>query len=116
MFIGRDYGHVRDYSEEVAARIDTEVRRIVEGAYERALTILRENREQLDALTDFLLEYEKVNEKEFLQIMNGELTVESRRAEESAKKLIKEQNNNSDTDVAEDAAPTGTAESETETE
>ncbi len=116
VFIGRDYGHVRDYSEEVAARIDTEVRRIVEGAYERALTILRENREQLDALTDFLLEYEKVNEKEFLQIMNGELTVESRRAEESAKKLIKEQNNNSDTDVAEDAAPTGTAESETETE
>ena len=116
VFIGRDYGHVRDYSEEVAARIDTEVRRIVEGAYERALTILRENREQLDALTDFLLEYEKVNEKEFLQIMNGELTVESRRAEESAKKLIMEQNNNSDTDVAEDAAPTGTAESETETE
>lgn len=116
VFIGRDYGHVRDYSEEVAARIDTEVRRIVEEAYERALTILRENREQLDALTDFLLEYEKVNEKEFLQIMNGELTVESRRAEESAKKLIKEQNNNSDTDVAEDAAPTGTADSETETE
>lgn len=116
VFIGRDYGHVRDYSEEVAARIDTEVRRIVEEAYERALTILRENREQLDALTDFLLEYEKVNEKEFLQIMNGELTVESRRAEESAKKLIKGQNNNSDTDVAEDAAPTGTAESETETE
>lgn len=116
VFIGRDYGHVRDYSEEVAARIDTEVRRIVEEAYERALTILRENREQLDALTDFLLEYEKVNEKEFLQIMNGELTVESRRAEESAKKLIKGQNSNSDTDVAEDAAPTGTAESETETE
>ncbi len=116
VFIGRDYGHVRDYSEEVAARIDTEVRRIVEEAYERALTILRENREQLDALTDFLLEYEKVNEKEFLQIMNGELTAESRRAEESAKKLIKEQNNNSDTDVAEDAAPTGTADSETETE
>ena len=86
VFIGRDYGHVRDYSEEVAARIDTEVRRIVEEAYERALVILSENREQLDALANFLLEYEKVNEQEFLQIMRGELTVESRRAEEAAKK------------------------------
>ena len=92
VFIGRDYGHVRDYSEEVAARIDTEVRRIVEEGYERALVILSENREQLDALANFLLEYEKVNEQEFLQIMKGELTVESRRAEEAAKKPASEIN------------------------
>ena len=92
VFIGRDYGHVRDYSEAVAARIDTEVRRIVEEAYERALIILSENREQLDALANFLLEYEKVNEQEFLQIMRGELTVESRRAEEAAKKPLMEDN------------------------
>lgn len=92
VFIGRDYGHVRDYSEEVAARIDTEVRRIVEEGYERALVILSENREQLDALANFLLEYEKVNEQEFLAIMRGELTVESRRAEEAAKKPLMEEN------------------------
>ena len=92
VFIGRDYGHVRDYSEEVAARIDAEVRRIVEEGYERALVILSENREQLDALANFLLEYEKVNEQEFLQIMKGELTVESRRAEEAAKKPASEIN------------------------
>ena len=85
VFLGRDYGHVRDYSDEVAARIDAEVRRIVEEAYEKALVILRSNRHQLDALAEFLLEYEKVNEKEFLQIMNGELTVESRKAELAAK-------------------------------
>ena len=92
VFIGRDYGHVRDYSEEVAARIDTEVRRIVEEGYERALVILSENREQLDALANFLLEYEKVNEQEFLAIMRGELTVESRKAEEAAKKPLMEEN------------------------
>lgn len=92
VFIGRDYGHVRDYSEEVAARIDAEVRRIVEEGYERALVILSENREQLDALANFLLEYEKVNEQEFLQIMKGELTVKSRRAEEAAKKPASEIN------------------------
>lgn len=82
VFIGRDYGHVRDYSEAVAARIDTEVRRIVEEGYERALAILKENRHQLDALAEYLLEYEKVNEDEFVRIMKGELTVESRKASE----------------------------------
>ncbi len=84
VFLGRDYGHVRDYSDEVAARIDAEVRRIVEESYEKALVILKSNRHQLDALAEFLLEYEKVNEKEFLQIMRGELTVESRKAELAA--------------------------------
>ncbi|HBI86015.1 MAG TPA: ATP-dependent zinc metalloprotease FtsH [Ruminococcus sp.] len=82
VFIGRDYGHVRDYSEAVAARIDAEVRRIVEEGYERALAILKENRHQLDALAEYLLEYEKVNEDEFVRIMKGELTAESRKASE----------------------------------
>ena len=86
VFLGRDYGHVRDYSDEVAARIDAEVRKLVEEGYERALAILSENRGQLESLAQFLLEYEKVNEQEFLQIMKGELTVESRRAEEKAKR------------------------------
>lgn len=110
VFIGRDYGHVRDYSEEVAARIDTEVRRIVEDAYEQALSILREHRDQLDALANFLLEYEKVNEQEFLQIMRGELTVESRRAEDAAKKPLTEENpllseSAADTDTQTETAP-----------
>ena len=109
VFIGRDYGHVRDYSEEVAARIDTEVRRIVEEGYERALVILSENREQLDALANFLLEYEKVNEQEFLAIMRGELTVESRKAEEAAKKPLMEENplidTPAETEPAKDAEP-----------
>ena len=86
VFLGRDYGHVRDYSDEVAARIDAEVRKLVEEGYERALAILSQNRGQLESLAQFLLEYEKVNEQEFLQIMKGELTVESRRAEEAAKR------------------------------
>ena len=90
VFIGRDYGHVRDYSEEVAARIDKEVRRIIEECYDRALSILKEHRAEHEALAQFLLEYEKVNEEEFNAIMNGTLTVESRRAEESAKKAADE--------------------------
>ena len=92
VFIGRDYGHVRDYSEEVASRIDAEVRRIVEEGYEKALSILREHRDEHTRLAEFLLEYERVNEDEFLQIMKGELTVESRRAREAAKKPMTQTN------------------------
>lgn len=105
VFLGRDYGHVRDYSDEVAAKIDIEVRKLVEEGYEQAIAILKEHRDQLDALANFLLEFEKVNEKEFLQIMDGTLTVESRKAEEEAKK------NGSDLDIPiADSAPQETAE------
>ena len=92
VFIGRDYGHVRDYSEEVAARIDAEVRRIVEEGYEKALSILREHSDEHTRLAEFLLEYERVNEDEFLKIMKGELTVESRRAQEAAKMPLTQSN------------------------
>ncbi|MBQ4345817.1 MAG: ATP-dependent zinc metalloprotease FtsH [Oscillospiraceae bacterium] len=82
VFIGRDYGHVRDYSEEVASRIDAEVRKLVENGYEQAQEILKAHRDQLDALAEYLIEYEKASEEEFEQIMKGELTVASRMAKE----------------------------------
>ena len=85
VFIGRDYGHVRDYSEEIAAKIDFEVRKLVEDGYEKALEILKEHREQLDIVAEFLLEYEKADEDEFQQLMNGSLNVEIRKAAEAAK-------------------------------
>ncbi len=83
VFIGRDYGHVRDYSEDVAARIDAEVRKLVENGYAQAKDILQTYRGQLDALAEYLIEYEKASEDEFLQIMKGELTVASRKAKEN---------------------------------
>ncbi len=83
VFIGRDYGHVRDYSEDVAARIDAEVRKLVENGYAQARNILQAHRDQLDALAEYLIEYEKANEDEFMQIMKGELTVASRKAKEN---------------------------------
>lgn len=85
VFIGRDYGHVRDYSEEIAAKIDFEVRKLVEDGYEKALEILKEHRAQLDTVAEFLLEYEKADEEEFKQLMDGTLNVEIRKAAEAAK-------------------------------
>ena len=82
VFIGRDYGHVRDYSEDVAADIDAEVRAIIERAYAHSTELLKEHADQLDALAAYLIEYEKASEEEFVQIMKGELSVASRKAKE----------------------------------
>ena len=66
VFMGRDFGHQRDYSEEIAAAIDEEVQRIVTEQYELAKTLLEENRDMLDTISHKLLEMETLDEKEFV--------------------------------------------------
>lgn len=70
VFMGRDFGHTRDYSEEIAAAIDEEVQRIVNEQYELAKTLLEENRDMLDTLSHKLLEMETLDEKEFVELMD----------------------------------------------
>ena len=67
VFMGRDFGHQRDYSEEIAAAIDEEVQRIVTEQYELAKTLLEENRDMLDTISHKLLEMETLDEKEFVE-------------------------------------------------
>ncbi|MGN0018214.1 MAG: ATP-dependent zinc metalloprotease FtsH [Candidatus Gastranaerophilaceae bacterium] len=69
VFMGRDFGHSRDYSEEIAAEIDAEVQRIVNEQYNLAKTLLEDNRDMLDALSHRLLEMETLDEKEFVELM-----------------------------------------------
>ncbi len=69
VFMGRDFGHSRDYSEEIAAEIDAEVQRIVNEQYDLAKTLLEDNRDMLDALSHRLLEMETLDEKEFVELM-----------------------------------------------
>ena len=69
VFMGRDFGHQRDYSEEIAAAIDEEVQRIVTEQYELAKTLLEENRDMLDTISHKLLEIETLDEKEFVELM-----------------------------------------------
>jgi cell division protease FtsH len=64
VFLGRDYGHQRDYSEEVAGIIDEEIRRLIENAHDEAWEILVENRGVLDDLVLQLLERETLNKDE----------------------------------------------------
>ena len=67
-FMGRDYGHTRDFSESVAAVIDSEIRTLIENAHQEAFDILVENREILDEMVLQLLERETLNKEEIAEI------------------------------------------------
>ena len=67
-FMGRDYGHQRDYSENVAAVVDAEIRKLIETAHQEAYDILETNRTILDEMVIKLLEIETLNKEEIAQI------------------------------------------------
>ena len=67
-FRGRDYGHQRDYSEDVAAVIDEEVRTLIERAHQEAWTILNEYRDVLDSLVVALLDRETLDKEEIAEV------------------------------------------------
>ena len=69
VFVGMEFGQTREYSEEVAARIDREVSKILERSYELAKKILRDNRERLEQLADALVAQDTLNRAEFLALM-----------------------------------------------
>jgi len=68
VFLGRDMGHQRDYSEQVAAVVDEEVKKLIEAAHDEAWEILVENREVLDTLVLALLEKEALDKAEVAEI------------------------------------------------
>ena len=70
IFLGRDYGQNKHYSDDIASDIDSEIRRLVDEAYAKTESILREHRDKLDAVAAVLMEKEKVSGKEFADIMN----------------------------------------------
>ena len=71
-FLGRDFGQGKGYSETTAAEIDSEMRDIIDEAYETCRRTLTEHIDQLHALAQALMEREKLNEKEFNAVMAGE--------------------------------------------
>ena len=71
VFLGRDFAQAKEYSEETAAVIDEEVKKIVDNAYRRAEQILRDNIDKLHAVAGVLLEKEKIDGEEFDAIFNN---------------------------------------------
>lgn len=71
VFLGKEIGEQRDYSEAVAQEIDQEVRSIIHRAYERAKDVLTRHREQLDRIADWLIEVETLDADEFVALFEG---------------------------------------------
>lgn len=92
VFLGRDISRDRNYSEEVAAAIDEEVRSIVETNHQRAVEILTKHRDKLDAVAQALLERETLEKEEFEAIMEGRPLEEVVTEEESEAYIEKEVN------------------------
>jgi cell division protease FtsH len=69
--MGRDFGKSRNFSEEVAATIDSEIRRLIDEAYKKAEKLLSENLDKLHAVAKALLEKEKIDAKEFEEVFNN---------------------------------------------
>ena len=70
VFLGKDYGSVRNYSESVAAQIDEEIENIVRNAYSRTEKILSEHMDKLHVIAQKLFENEKMSGEEFISIMD----------------------------------------------
>ena len=72
VFVGMEFGQSREYSEESAAEIDAEVKRLLDQCYARACKLLEENRDKLVAVSEALLERDTLSRAEFEAVMNGE--------------------------------------------
>lgn len=71
VFLGRDMGHTQDYSEQTAAKIDELILEIVNNAYDRAETILKDNIDKLHEVAAYLIKHEKMGGEDFEAVMNG---------------------------------------------
>lgn len=96
IFLGRDFGHVRDYSEEIATQIDSEMKRVITELYDDCKNMLVEKRKHMDALVQVLLDKETIEKDEFKEIVEkvdkGTFTFEPKN---NSKKQKEEVNSNS---------------------
>ena len=103
VFVGRDYGKVKNYSEETAAKIDEEVTRIINDAYDRTKDILTENMDKLKLVAVTLMEREKLDKDEFVQLMeNGFIE------EKEEKAVVKAEDDVQNASVTDDAETVST--------
>lgn len=82
VFIGRDLGRTRNYSEEVAGAIDKEMRNIVDSAYKKAEELLKGNMDKLHIISEALMEFETLDAREFEEVFNGNKIVREEKTEE----------------------------------
>lgn len=104
VFLGKDYNHMRNYSEAVASQIDDEVEKIILNAYKQTEDILTEHIDKLHAVALELVKREKLTGDEFKRIMNGE-ELEPLFADEDKDEAKPETETNSDAKTESEAKP-----------
>ena len=90
VFLGRDYGHSKNYSEATANAIDEEVKSIVMNALSRTEELLSAHMDKLNELADYLVKNEKIDGKKFKELMEGTLVVEEEKPEEAVEEVAEE--------------------------
>ena len=97
VFLGRDFGATPDYSDATAAKIDAEIKKIVDESYKMATEILTKYKEKLDFIADFLLKHEVMDDEQFVCAMKdgatmaeveGLVTAKKRRSEEENRRRL----------------------------
>ena len=88
IFLGRDYTHMRDYSEAVSAAIDAEVNEIITNAYKRAEEIIKTHIDKLDIVAKELIEVEKIEGDRFKVIMAEDYVPEEKKEESKAEETV----------------------------
>ena len=93
VFLGRDFSSTPSYSESTAAKIDAEIKKIVDDAYNLAYATLEQYREKLDFVTEFLLKHEIMDDEQFALAMKEGVTMEEVEALVTEKKRRSEEEN-----------------------
>ncbi len=93
-FLGKEYGHISDYSERTASEIDEEVKSMIMKAYDDTIKILSDHIDILHRLAGVLYEKEKVEAKEFIDVMEGRLlpSITGEIPDETAEEVVASKN------------------------
>ncbi len=83
IFLGKSYGHAKNFSEEMSSKIDVEVKKIIDGAYDRIKSILNDNMQRVHDVAQALLEKERLEGFEFEKIFNEGFVPEKKEEEKS---------------------------------
>ncbi len=74
VFLGRDFNSSKNYSEETAAKIDSEIKKIIDSCFKKAESLIRDNEEKMHIIAEFLLKYETMDEDQFRFLMDTDPT------------------------------------------
>lgn len=110
VFLGRDFGHTRDFSEQLGAKIDKEIHKILSDAFTKAENIIQENMDKMHLIADVLTERESITGEEFQNLfetgsLTGRVVIDPKEKEESLELEAEEQQHQS----AEEAEAEGNA-------